>query len=229
MSSVANATHPSTEERFDIVDRTTGEPTGETRPRSEVHAQGLYHRAVHIWLLSPHTGELLLQRRATHKDSWPNRWDISCAGHLSAGDTSIDAAVRELEEELGLRFPASRLLFQFTHLEELTSVQNGKTFINNEFNNVYLIVLTAEERAALQPVSLVDGQMGGGKNGTSDISSDTTHLRFTLQPSELSAVRYFTSEAVRAMYAGGDPEMVPLSNWESYSRLFDTVAKMCQL
>ena len=84
------------EERFDIVDA-AGAPTGETRPRSEVHALGLRHRAVHVWLLSPRTGELLLQRRADIKDSWPGRWDISSAGHLSAGESSLPTAMRELE------------------------------------------------------------------------------------------------------------------------------------
>lgn len=55
------------EELFDLVDPVTGAPTGEVRPRSQVHAEGLYHSAVHVWLLSP-TGELLLQRRAACKD-----------------------------------------------------------------------------------------------------------------------------------------------------------------
>jgi hypothetical protein len=86
-----------TEEHFDIVDE-SGVPTGVRRPRSVVHAEGLLHRAVHIWLLAPATGELLLQRRAAVKDSWPDRWDISCAGHLSAGDEYLGAAQRELLE-----------------------------------------------------------------------------------------------------------------------------------
>lgn len=88
---------PATEEHFDIVDA-SGVPTGETRPRSEVHAKGLRHRACHVWLLAPQTGELLLQRRADVKDSWPGRWDISSAGHLSAGEESLPTAMRELDE-----------------------------------------------------------------------------------------------------------------------------------
>lgn len=56
------------EEHFDIVDAVTGQLTGEVRPRSQVHAQGLYHRAVHVWLWAPSRGELLLQRRAAIKD-----------------------------------------------------------------------------------------------------------------------------------------------------------------
>ena len=33
------------------------------------------------------------------KDSYPNMLDISCAGHLSSGDSSLDGALRELDEE----------------------------------------------------------------------------------------------------------------------------------
>ena len=76
------------EERFDVLDA-SGTRTGESRPRSEVHALGLYHRAVHTWLFVPTTGELLLQRRAACKDSWADRWDISSAGHVSAGGESL--------------------------------------------------------------------------------------------------------------------------------------------
>ena len=38
--------------------------------RKEVHRDGDWHRAVHIWLLSHSTNELLLQKRADDKDSW---------------------------------------------------------------------------------------------------------------------------------------------------------------
>ena len=59
---------------------------------SEVHRDGDYHRAVHVWIYSESTGELLLQRRADCKDSWPGKWDISSAGHISAGDSSLFSA-----------------------------------------------------------------------------------------------------------------------------------------
>jgi hypothetical protein len=60
--------------------------------RHLVHADGDYHRAVHVWIYVESTGELLLQKRADRKDSWPGLWDISSAGHISAGDTSLITA-----------------------------------------------------------------------------------------------------------------------------------------
>jgi hypothetical protein len=60
--------------------------------RHLVHADGDYHGAVHVWIYVESTGELLLQKRADRKDSWPGLWDISSAGHISAGDTSLITA-----------------------------------------------------------------------------------------------------------------------------------------
>ncbi|RWW44042.1 hypothetical protein BHE74_00050230, partial [Ensete ventricosum] len=59
---------------------------------SLVHRDGDYHRAVHVWIYSESTQELLLQKRADCKDSWPGQWDISSAGHISAGDSSLLSA-----------------------------------------------------------------------------------------------------------------------------------------
>ena len=60
--------------------------------RGEVHRDGDYHRAVHVWIYAESTQELLLQRRADCKDSYPGQWDISSAGHISAGDSSLVSA-----------------------------------------------------------------------------------------------------------------------------------------
>lgn len=60
--------------------------------RSAVHRDGDYHRAVHVWIFAENTQQLLLQKRTDFKDSWPGLWDISSAGHVSAGDTSLNTA-----------------------------------------------------------------------------------------------------------------------------------------
>lgn len=61
--------------------------------RRDVHRDGDYHRAVHVWIYAESTQELLLQQRADCKDSWPGLWDISSAGHISAGDSSLVSAM----------------------------------------------------------------------------------------------------------------------------------------
>ena len=75
------------EEIFDIVDE-NGQPTGETVTRSQAHAEGIRHRTAHIWVVREKGDkiEVLLQKRAMNKDSFPGRYDTSSAGHIQAGD-----------------------------------------------------------------------------------------------------------------------------------------------
>jgi len=87
------------EEVFDVVDE-ADEVTGQAT-RSEVHAKKLLHRAVHVFVVNRH-GDLLLQKRSRFKDMHPGVWDSSVSGHLDAGEDYTTAAVRELEEEMGI-------------------------------------------------------------------------------------------------------------------------------
>jgi 16S rRNA (adenine1518-N6/adenine1519-N6)-dimethyltransferase len=94
------------EDIFDVVDE-DDEVIGQER-RSTVHAEELKHRAVHIFVFN-RAGELYLQKRSAVKDVFPNRWDSSAAGHLDAGEGYDAAAVRELEEELGIEGEVERI------------------------------------------------------------------------------------------------------------------------
>ncbi len=86
-------------EIFDVVNE-RNEVTGQST-RGEVHAKGLLHRAVHVFVFNRH-GELWLQQRSHLKDVHPLGWDSSAAGHLDAGEDYATSAVRELKEELGI-------------------------------------------------------------------------------------------------------------------------------
>ena len=95
------------DEIFDVVnerDEVVGQAT-----RREVHGKGLLHRAVHV-LAFNRRGQVFLQKRSMAKDSAPGCWDSSCSGHLDAGEDYPAAAVRELEEEIGLRIAGPHLL-----------------------------------------------------------------------------------------------------------------------
>ena len=94
------------DESFDVVDES--DHVLRQASRDEVHAQGLMHRAVHI-LVFNRKGDCLLQKRSMLKDRLPGVWDSSAAGHLNAGEDYLPAAVRELEEELGLQAEPSQL------------------------------------------------------------------------------------------------------------------------
>ena len=121
-------------EYFDLLDE-NGNKTGKIKLRDEVHRDGDWHKAVHIWIIN-NNGDVLLQRRCETKDSNPNMLDISSAGHLSSGDNSIDGAIRELKEELNLDVNKEDLQFIKTIKR---SVKYTETFLNNEFDDMYVL------------------------------------------------------------------------------------------
>lgn len=87
------------EEWFDVVD--AGDAVIGRALRAEVHARGLWHRAVHIIVFSS-AGKIFLQKRSWKKDMSPGLWDAACSGHVDSGEGYDTAARRELHEELGI-------------------------------------------------------------------------------------------------------------------------------
>ena len=125
----------SPDELFDVVDerdRVVGQAT-----RAEVHARGLLHRAVHIFVFNS-AGELLLQKRSALKDEYPACWTSSASGHLDAGEDYDTAARRELQEELGFDAPLE-------YLAKLT----GSPETANEFTAFYRT--TSDEEPQFPP------------------------------------------------------------------------------
>lgn len=119
----------------------SGEKTGRVVSRNEAHSKGLWHRTVHVWVHN-RLGDLLLQKRASTKESHPDLWDISCAGHISAGDGSDAAAVREMREELGISIDANELHHLFSLPQQCVCGNNS--FIDNEITDVYLCMIPIE-------------------------------------------------------------------------------------
>ncbi|GLJ28948.1 hypothetical protein SUGI_0571120 [Cryptomeria japonica] len=177
------------EEYLDVL-TPDGQHTGTAKPRSSVHKNGDFHRAVHVWIYAESTGEILLQRRADCKESWPGCWDVSSAGHISAGDTSLISARREMQEELGITLPEEAFELLFEYLEQ--SVINNGTFINNEFNDVYLVT-------TLDPIPLE---------------------AFTLQDEEVSEVKYISWKEFRELLLKKDAAYVPYDMNGKYGQLF---------
>ena len=123
-------------EYLDIVNP-DGTRTGKTISRHHAHATGALHRTVHVWVCDDQ-GNLLLQKRARTKRSYPDLWDTSCAGHISAGQESLQAAVREMVEELGIEISETELKRIGTLPQSL--VQKDKGRIDNELTDIYLLL-----------------------------------------------------------------------------------------
>src|ERR1035437_1217079 len=91
------------EEIFDVVN--AQDEVISQAPRQEVHARGLWHRAVHVLVFNAR-GEVFLQKRSMKKDAAKGKWDSSSSGHLDTGEAYDACAVREVREEIGLDIQA---------------------------------------------------------------------------------------------------------------------------
>ena len=122
-------------EMVDILNR-DGSPSGKQASKEEVHEKGLWHRSAHVWFVN-NKNEILLQKRSDDLVNHPGKYDISAAGHLSAGDTKIKGALREVEEELGIKLEEKDLI----HIGEIKneSTQHEGLYINKEYDDVYLV------------------------------------------------------------------------------------------
>jgi len=101
------------EELLEITDR-SGRAIG-IAPRSEIHGNpALIHKVVHVLVFNS-AGELFLQKRSENKDVAPGKWDTSVGGHVSPNEGLLDAAKREMEEELGVSGPIPDFLYTYIH------------------------------------------------------------------------------------------------------------------
>ncbi|MBQ8791891.1 MAG: NUDIX domain-containing protein [Ruminiclostridium sp.] len=123
----------SKEELLDILDE-TGELTGLLENRKLVHEKGMWHRSVHVWFFDEN--KLLLQRRTDTKESFPGMYDASVAGHVEAGESCLDAAVRETLEELGIAILPEKLIW--LGCQRLVIIHKERNFISREYNYIYL-------------------------------------------------------------------------------------------
>jgi 8-oxo-dGTP pyrophosphatase MutT (NUDIX family) len=76
--------------------------------RARMRRENLRHRSVAV-IVTTTDGRLVVQRRSEHKDLFPGWWDIGAGGVVAAGEDRLDAARRELAEELGI---AAELTFR---------------------------------------------------------------------------------------------------------------------
>lgn len=126
-------------ELLDVCDE-NGEPTGRVSDRMTVHTLGLCHRTVHVWVVQRTSDgvRILLQRRSVRK-TYPLCYDVSAAGHIMAGDGYEESALRELEEELGIKISARELSCLGTFDRgELVTEYLGRTIYDREITAVYV-------------------------------------------------------------------------------------------
>lgn len=127
---------------------------GKGATKDETFTKGLLHGASHVWIWrNSEDGkvEILLQKRAANKRTWPNRYDISAAGHIDLGEDPLTAALRETVEEIGLEADKKQLKF-FGVLRTYLIAENGS--IENELQWLYLLKLSEDTPFTLQTSEL---------------------------------------------------------------------------
>ncbi len=120
-----------------------GTPTGKAVDREIAHRTGLLHATsqVFVYKITDEKLYILLQKRCANKDSYPNCWDISCAGHVPYGMDYLENAKKELAEELGFKHVEDEELTPvFLHKTEKKATFYGKPFHDRQFSMVYTLM-----------------------------------------------------------------------------------------
>ena len=130
-------------EKWDLIDINKNK-TGITHERNSGMSipKGMYHLAVEIWTMKPN-GEILLTQRHPDKN-YGLMWEAT-GGAVLSGESSIQAAIRELYEETGIKVSESEMIYFGNVI--------GDTYIMDE----YMHVLNSDDiKLNLQPEEVVD-------------------------------------------------------------------------
>lgn len=167
----------SADEPFEVFSA-SGEPLG-IESRGKVHRLGLWHRSSHVFLFDQQQ-RLLLQQRSLEKDLYPGSWDYSVGEHLQPGESYLAAALRGMQEEMGITLDelAMESLGAPTTAEY---IEPGGAQIDREFQQAY--------RAHLPPMMDAD-----------QIKPD---------PDEVALVRWYSASEVRAQLAQNPQQFTP--------------------
>jgi isopentenyldiphosphate isomerase len=129
-------------EQWQLYDNQGNALVGQGATKDEVFCKGLLHGAAHVWIWRINEGdvEVLLQKRAANKQTWPNKFDISAAGHIDLGEEPLIAALRETKEEIGLIVNKADL--KLININYAYMVAENKA-IEHEFQWVYLLNISS--------------------------------------------------------------------------------------
>ena len=99
-SAETSQNRPVSSEWFPVVDPAGFVVGRSTREYCHSGAKPL-HPVIHIHIIDRHS-RIYLQKRSMRKDIQPGKWDTAVGGHVSYGETILEAVYREASEELGL-------------------------------------------------------------------------------------------------------------------------------
>lgn len=98
--------------------------------KMDAHIKGLLHRALSIFIFNE-KNELLLQKRYSGKYHSPGLWTNTCCTHPNKDESTDDAAIRRLQEEMGFSCDLKEV-FSFMYY-----IKFDNDLIEHEFDHVY--------------------------------------------------------------------------------------------
>lgn len=99
------------------------EITGKEHIRGEKIPEGYYHLVVHVWIRNKY-GKYLISQRAANRPTCPLMWEC-VGGSVLKGEESVDGAVREVKEEVGITLDPSKGEKVFSAIRDFI---DGKSF-----------------------------------------------------------------------------------------------------
>lgn len=161
-------------EQIDVLNE-NGIKLGYSLSRKEVHEKGLWHRAIIVAIVNEEN-QLLIQQRAASKEKNANMWDISVAGHISAGQDSLSAATREINEEVSVDLGSRVDVREFRFMTSFRSeIKYSDDFIERQFYDFFVL-----RREKMRPETI------------------------TYQESEVQAVKFVSLSELSTMRANGE-------------------------
>lgn len=150
-----------------------GNWTGETKGRDDVHKEGLLHR-IALGCIIDSQNRILLQHRSPGKKLWPNKWDLSLAAHVLAGEESVSTVVREMNEEIGFSLERKIIAKDFRFCTSFRQDTDNKGNIEKHWYDLFVILKDIE----------------------------TTHLRFN--DNEVDGILWATYTDIQKIIAKGE-------------------------
>jgi isopentenyldiphosphate isomerase len=92
--------------------------------------------AVHIWLINSEN-KLLIQKRSLNTEISSGFWTISASGHVKSGETTLQTAIKETKEELGIDIKEKEIKLFTTYVKSKEYIDKG--IKDNEFNIIFIV------------------------------------------------------------------------------------------
>lgn len=183
-------------EYLKVLNPETGQPTNKFASHNKVHKVGLWHATISVLVIDQINGNQYLLLRGRTNDGPQLRWDVSASGHRIPGEADLAAAIRKVQDEIGLTITRKQIN-RFGSEGEFRKVgspykkserhESSRLYVyktkktNSEVTSVFICLVNDHQKKALTTLSksivkweklsqVFDDIQGGSQQYTSNIS-----------------------------------------------------------